>query len=268
MSLDAAGLLEERNFSISAADQARHHLSTRVLPLGEFLSGNSVGVLSSIQSPDQGGSLDIAAANVIGPRRQSSELVVVKLDGVLDVFANARGEGLDIGLEQLGGGGLSEREAIRYLRAALSLAKMAVSHSRQSNRIRGGPRHKALKLLNQRHSSGIDRRRRAGTTATRAALGREYSRMSGLDIVVGNVAAVLRLVPHIGSFDGGSSGLARNLDFGSFGVGTDYAGGSAGRGPAVQVGFHWVGRCETDESCGEEGEGVHYVWFGRELEMC
>jgi hypothetical protein len=119
-----------------------------------------------------------------------------------------------------------------------------------------------FKLLHQGHSAGINRRRTAGratTTAGAAARGGENPGVSSLDVVVGNVAAVLGLVPHIRGFYGGTRGLAADADVGTVGVGAHDGSAGARRAAAVELGFGGVGGGEAREEGGEEEKSVHFV---------
>ncbi len=82
----------------------------------------------------------------------------------------------------------------------------------------------------------------AATGAAAAALGRHVARGAGLDVVVGDVAAVGGLVPERVAIDAGAWGLAGDLDVGTLLVGLDDLVAGAGTRAAVEgVGLDWVG---------------------------
>jgi hypothetical protein len=138
----------------------------------------------------------------------------------------------------------------------LFLSQHTVKHSRSEQP--GLP----FKLLHQRHSGGVDRRRlaaRVTTTARAAAFSGENPGISSLDVVVGNVAAVLGLVPHIGGLYGGTRGLAADADVGAIGVCAHDGGAGARRAAAMELGFGGVGGGEAGEEGGEEEKSVHFV---------
>lgn len=81
--------LEEGHFFIAAASEAGKNLSTRLVPLGKLLGGDSVGVLASVETFDELGRLDVAAANVESPADECAVLVGIEDNFVVGVLVDA-----------------------------------------------------------------------------------------------------------------------------------------------------------------------------------
>jgi len=106
----ARGSLEQLDLIRAPGNQSSQHRSTSLVPLGQFLSSDSVRTLALVQPRNQIRATGISTTNIERPRDERTELIFVELDGALDVLVDAVDEGLDVGLQEQGGGGRGERE--------------------------------------------------------------------------------------------------------------------------------------------------------------
>lgn len=72
--------LSKRHLCGATAHETRELDPSRVLPLGELLGGDGVGVLAGVEALEEGGGLDGAAAHVEGPADEGAVLVGVQDD--------------------------------------------------------------------------------------------------------------------------------------------------------------------------------------------
>ena len=85
---------EELDLSFASADKTGKLLATTVDPLGKFLLGNSVRVLTSIDATSKGGALEGTASNIEREADEGASLILVK--GLLNGPGNAVSEYLEV----------------------------------------------------------------------------------------------------------------------------------------------------------------------------
>jgi hypothetical protein len=85
---------EELDLSFASADKTGKLLATTVDPLGKFLLGNSVRVLTSIDATSKGGALEGTASNIEREADEGASLVLVQ--GLLNGPGNAVSEYLEV----------------------------------------------------------------------------------------------------------------------------------------------------------------------------
>ena len=94
VSLSGARRLEELNFGCPASDQPWKYFPTALVPLRQLLSGYGVWILPGIEPPDERRGSNISTTNIKCPACQSSPLVIVKFDIVVNVAVQATRERL------------------------------------------------------------------------------------------------------------------------------------------------------------------------------
>jgi hypothetical protein len=85
------------DLSRAAPGQASKDLAAGLVPLGQLLRGDGVGVLAGVEALEQSRALDVAAADIEGPADEGTVLVGVQDDP----GGGVQGDAL---LEFLGGG--------------------------------------------------------------------------------------------------------------------------------------------------------------------
>lgn len=93
MGNDARGRLEESDLSVPASDQSRERLTSSFDPLGKLLRDDSGGVLTGIQSADQGRGASVPASNIERPRHKGTVLIRIQANAVRNVASDAVLEG-------------------------------------------------------------------------------------------------------------------------------------------------------------------------------
>ncbi|EKD01969.1 hypothetical protein A1Q2_03669 [Trichosporon asahii var. asahii CBS 8904] len=264
------GLLGERDLCVPAPNKALEHVSARVDVLGELLGKDRAGVLALVEAARK--VLKHATAEVEREARECGVLVLVELGAAREVLGEAGGVARQVLLEQLGRRRLSERvlEAGAGAGAVLApvRAEVAVSDRPEPDGVLVRVLEEALELLDQGDARVVDRRTGRDTAATAAAGRNDRVGSARRDVVVGDEAAVGRLVPDRVAANRLAARVARELDLGALRVVLDDLAGRAGAGAAVQRLLHGVGAGARGERGDGEGEGSdsgeeHWGQLGR-----
>ena len=88
--------LEELDFSSTPPGQTRQRAVIALVPPRQLLRSHSIGAIALVQPFDQGRASRIAAAYIERPADQSTVLVRVEFDRVLDVLGDALASSLEI----------------------------------------------------------------------------------------------------------------------------------------------------------------------------
>ena len=87
--------LEEFDFSGTPPSQTRQSAVITLIPPRQLLCSHSIGAITLVQPFNQGRASGIATANIESPADQSTVLVRVEFDRVLDILGDALASSLE-----------------------------------------------------------------------------------------------------------------------------------------------------------------------------
>jgi len=129
-------------------------LTTSIHPLGQFLSCDRIRALSRIQTGNERRPLGSRTPHIKRERNQSSILISVELH-----FNHLRHTvlvRLQVGLEELSGGGRGEREGVGHFGTVGLLAEVAIADCGETDGVWGGFRDEPFRVFDESDCCGVD----------------------------------------------------------------------------------------------------------------